>query len=313
MTSIHRRQLVALGLAAGGLALTRASAQEAAAQGEVSAPTPRNHRGIKRSCKIGMVGEGQSLADKFRLLADLGYDGVELDSPNALELDEVLAAKEASGLAIPGVVDSVHWSDTLGDPDRAVRARGRAGLERALTDAAAYGASTVLLVPAVVNGAIRYHEAWDRCRAEIAALVPLAEELGVRIAFENVWNNFLLSPVEAVTFVDGFESEHVGWYLDLGNLVRYAWPEHWARALGHRVLKLDIKDYSRAKQNSEGPWSGFGVEIGDGDVGWGPTMAALDETAWGCRGERWASAEVGGGDRARLAEILARMDRVLGA
>jgi hexulose-6-phosphate isomerase len=140
-----------------------------------------------------MVGEGETVLDKFLLLRDLGYDGVELDSPSGLVSDEVLRAKEESGLEIPGVVDSVHWRDTLGDPDAAVRGRGRDGLETALRDAQRYGASTVLLVPAVVNGAIRYDQAYDNCQAEIASMLPLAEELGVQIAFENVWNNFLRS------------------------------------------------------------------------------------------------------------------------
>ena len=258
-----------------------------------------------------MVGEGETVLDKFLLLRDLGYDGVELDSPSGLVPDEVLRAKEESGLEIPGVVDSVHWRDTLGDPDAAVRSRGRDGLETALRDAQRYGASTVLLVPAVVNGVIRYDQAYDNCQAEIASMLPLAEELGVQIAFENVWNNFLLSPVEARDFVDSFESDVVGWYLDLGNLVRYAWPDHWVHTLGSRILKLDIKDYSRSLQNESGPWSGFGVKIGEGDVGWEATMAALDSIQWGCRGVHWASAEVGGGDRVRLAEILERMDDVL--
>ena len=300
----NRRQV--LGLAATGLA-SAALAPSLLARQEDDGPA----RAIKRSLKIGMVGEGATLEDKFLMLRDLGYDGVELDSPSDLKPDEVLAAKEKSGLEIPGIVDSAHWRDTLGDPDAEVRARGRAAPEGALDDAELYGASTVLLVPAVVNQSIPYADAMERCQAEIRAVLPRAEEHGVAIAFENVWNNFLLSPVEARWFVDGFESDHVGWYLDLGNLVRYGWPEHWARALGTRTLKLDIKDYSRQKQNESGPWAGFGVGIGEGDVGWSATMAALDEIEWGCSGEQWASAEVGGGDRARLAQILERMDRVL--
>jgi len=91
--------------------------------------------------------------------------------------------------------------------------------------------------------------------------------------------------------------------------VRFAWPEHWVQALGHRVLKLDVKEYSRKKQNEEGLWKGFQVGIGDGDCGWPQVMAALDEVGF----EGWASAEVGGGGRERMEDILARMNRVLDA
>ncbi len=287
--------------------------------GDGTAPSPGSSPGafpgertrFRRAVKIGMVGEGETLLDKFRLLVDLGYDGVELDSPNDLDPDEVLAARDQSGIAIPGVVNAWHWQYTLGDPDPRVRAKGREGLEIALRDAAKYGASTVLLVPAVVNERIDYTDAHERSRAEIARVLPLAEELGVSIALENVWNHFLLSPLEAAAYVDSFRSEWVGWYLDPGNLVRNAWPVHWVRALGPRILKLDIKDYCRTKRDREGLWAGFGVEIGEGDTDWPATIAALRAIGYPARGEPWATAEVAGGDRRRLADVLARMDRFL--
>lgn len=301
---LDRRSLLgAAGAVAGAFALGRA-------QDDGSARTKRS---IRRSLKYGMVGEGATLDDKFALLVDLGYDGVELDSPNALDPEEVLAAKERTGLLIPGVVNAWHWQYTFGDPDPEVRKKGREGLERSLRDAALYGASTVLLVPGVVNGRMAYKDVHERSRAEIGALVPLAEELKVTIAFENVWNHFLLSPLEAAQYVDSFQSKAVGWYLDLGNLVRNAWPEHWVLALGERIVKLDLKDYSRKLRDEAGLWRGFEAEIGDGDVGWKETMAALDRVGYTTRAEAWASAEVGGGDRKRLAEVLARMDRVLSA
>ncbi len=285
----------------------------ARAQDSAAAVMPAPRRAIKRAVKYGMVGDGAGLAEKFALLADLGYDGVELDSPNDFDPDDVLAAKDRSGLAIPGVVDAWHWRYTLGDPDPAVRAKGRAGLERALRDAKLYGATTVLLVPGVVDARMHYADVHTRSRAEITTLVPLAEELGVAIAFENVWNHFLLSPLEAAAYVDSFKSAAVGWYLDLGNLVRNAWPEHWVRTLGARILKLDAKDYSRSKRDDEGLWRGFDVEIGAGDVDWPRTMAALDDIGYSARPDAWMTAEVGGGDRARLAQILAQMDHVLAA
>lgn len=266
-------------------------------------------REIRKAVKFGMVRIEGSIADKFRLLKELGYDGVELDSPNTLDNNEVIDASKEVGLPIHGVVDSVHWGKPFSHPDAAVRAEGVKALETALEDSKAYGGSSVLVVPAVVNKSVAYADAYERSFAEISKVIPLAEELEIDIAFENVWNNFLLSPLEAARYVDAFESERVGWYFDVGNIVRFAWPEHWVRALGHRVFKLDIKEYSRKKQNDEGLWKGFNVEIGDGDCDWPAVMAALDEVGF----DGWATAEVGGGGEERLKDIAQRMDRVLSA
>ncbi|MEM7516731.1 MAG: sugar phosphate isomerase/epimerase family protein, partial [Planctomycetota bacterium] len=260
--------------------------------------------GLRFSLKIGMVQPGETLADKFRLLQEIGYDGVELDSPNEYANEDVLAAlKSAPGFKIPGVVDSKHWQWTLGDADADVRRQGREALETALRDAKAYGASSVLLVPGVVDAARSYADVYRRSQEEIRKVVPLAEKLGVDIAFENVWNQFLLSPLEAARYVDEFESERVGWYFDIGNLVNTGYPDQWIRTLGPRIKKLDVKDYSRKKRDEEGLWKGFACKIGDGDADWPRVRGALTEIGY----SGWASAEVAGGDEERLAEILERM------
>ena len=295
MAPLDRRSLL-LGGAALGAALA------------APAPAARGRRDLRLALKYGMIRQGDSVRERFEVARDAGFQGIEMDSPSDLDLDEVLAARDATGLAIPGVVDSVHWSDTLSHPDAAVRARGAAGLVRALEDCARLGGTSVLLVPGVVNAEVSYDQAWERSTAELRAVLPRAAELGVAVAIENVWNQFLLSPLEAARYVDQFESPAIGWHFDVGNVVNYGWPEQWVRILGPRILKLDIKEYSRAKRDDEGLWKGFGVEIGEGDCGWPAVVAALDEI--GYRG--WATAEVGGGDAARLADISARMRRVLG-
>ena len=287
MQNPDRRQLLELGGA--GLVL-----------GSLAGVAPsRPRRQLRKALKIGMVQIEGSLQDRFQAALDAGFEGIELDSPNDLDPDEVLAAKEATGIVIPGVVDSLHWRKTLGDPDPAVRAEGVAGLETALLDCKTYGGTTVLLVPAVVNRRISYDEAYERSIPEIRRVLPLAEELDIKIAFENVWNNFLLSPLEAAHYVDTFESDRVGWYMDIGNIVKYGWPEQWIRILGDRILKLDIKGYSRK--------SGW-VKIGDGDTNWPEVMRALDDIGF----DSWAAAEVSGGGPERLNEISLRMDRVFG-
>jgi L-ribulose-5-phosphate 3-epimerase len=285
--------------ALGGAALTSpASALTQACR----APSP-----FRKAVKYNMIAGSQSVRDKFQLLKDLGFDGVELDSPNGLDRQEVLDARDATGLPIHGVVDSMHWGKPFSHPDEKVRKAGLQALETALRDCQAYGGSTVLVVPAVVNKQVSYAKAWDRSTTEIAKLVPLAEQLKVKIAFENVWNNFLLSPLEMAHYIDSFESTSVGSYLDVGNLVRYAWPEHWVEALGKRIFKVDVKGYSRKKQNNEGLWKGFEVKIGEGDEDWPTVNRALLKVGY----QGWFTAEVGGGGTERLTAIAAAMDRVM--
>jgi L-ribulose-5-phosphate 3-epimerase len=296
MAPLDRRSLL-VGTAALGAALSSPA---------LAAARPGRKRKLKKALKVGMIREGSTLRERFQIARDAGFDGVELDSPGDLDLDEALAASQATGLAIPGVVDSVHWQKTLGDPDPAVRAEGLAGLETALRDCRKVGGTSVLLVPAVVSPGIPYDAAWERSIAEIRKALPLAAELEVQIVFENVWNGFLLSPLEAARYVDLFESPWVGWHFDIGNIVNFGWPEQWIRILGPRIKKLDVKEYSRKKRDDEGLWKGFAVEIGEGDNNWPAVMAALDEIGY----EGWAAAEVGGGDARRLADIAARMDRV---
>lgn len=300
---LSRRAFLSAGAAGTAAALSSPSLARSARR----APSPGQEPRFRKAVKIGMVTAGSTLLEKFQLVKELGYDGIELNSPNNLDLQEVLDARDATGLPIHGVVDSVHWAKPFSHPDPQVRAEGVAALETALRDAKAYGASSVLVVPAVVNRDVSYRDAWVRSRAEIMRMVPLAEELEIDIAFENVWNNFLLSPLETAQYIDGFGSPRVGSYLDVGNLVRFAWPQHWVEALGHRVMKIDVKGYSRKKQNDEGLWKGFQVEIGDDDCDWPQVMQALD--AIGFSG--WFTAEVGGGGKERLADIAARMDRVM--
>jgi hexulose-6-phosphate isomerase len=262
---------------------------------------------LRKALKYGMIGPGSTVLEKFQAARDAGFEGIELDSPGPTSADDVLAAKAATGIEVPGVVDSAHWRDTLGDADVQVRARGRAALEQAIRDCAAWGGSSVLLVPAVVRKNIGYADAYTRSQTEIRTVLPLARELGIRISFENVWNNFLLSPVEAARYVDEIGPDVVGWHFDVGNVVNFGWPEHWIRTLGPRITRLDVKEFSRAKRDAEGLWKGFNVELGEGDCDWPAVMRALADIGY----QGWACAEVSGGDADRLAFLATRMDAIL--
>jgi L-ribulose-5-phosphate 3-epimerase len=232
---------------------------------------------------------------------------VELDAPNDLPLAEVLAARDASGVAIPGVINSAHWKTPLTDPDPAVRDACVEASIAGMRQAKEYGAEVMLLVPGVVRGETSYADAWDRAVEGIDRLLPHAEEIGISIGLENVWNDFLLSPLEAAHLVDGFEHPLLGWYFDIGNVMRYGRPSDWIEALGSRILRLDAKEYSLKKMNAEGPWKGFEVELGDGDIDWAGVNQNLRDIGYA----GWVSVEVPGGDRQRLAAIKARLDRIV--
>ena len=274
-----------------------------------AAADPEPERNVRKAVKIEMVADGDSLEEKFRQLVELGFDGVELPSPNGWSVEEVVEARDATGLPIHGVVCSEHWSSPLNHPDEAVRKRCVEAIKVAVADAKAYGASSVLVVPAVVNKGMPYEDAWRLSRASLLKVVPVAEAAGVDILFENVWNNFLLSPREAAAYVDSFKSDRVGWYFDVGNIVAYGWPEQWVRVLGPRLRKVDVKEYSRKKLNDEGRWAGFGVDLLEGDCDWPAVMTALDEIGY----SGWMTAEIKGGDRAWLADVADRMDRISAA
>lgn len=247
-----------------------------------------------------------SILEKFQLLADLGFDGVELDAPNDLPSKEILAARDSTGLAIPGVINSMHWKAPLTDADPEVRAASVKAILTALDNAKEYGASTVLVVPGVVNAKTSYKQAYELSKNELSKVLDHAETTGVSIAIENVWNDFLLSPLEAARYVDEFKSPRVGWYFDVGNILRYGNPTDWIEALGKRILKIDIKEFSLDRMNDLGPWKGFDVALGDGSCDWAAVNAALLTSGY----SGWASIEMPGGDRHQLQDLKSRFDRI---
>ena len=264
-------------------------------------------RKLKKAVNLGMVkADGASVADRFKMARDAGFDGIELNRPDAIPLDELLKARDASGLEIAGLIISTHWGKPLSSPDPAVVEAGMRGIKLALADAAELGCKRALLVPGVVNKQVSYDECWKRAVEAIKRAMPDAEKAKCYICVENVWNNFIMDPLSAARFVDEIGSPWVGWHLDLGNLITYGWPEHWVRTLGPRVLNLHIKEYSRKKRDAEGLWKGFNAELGEGDNDWPATMKALDDIAY----DGYGVLEVGGGDAARLKFLAERTDKL---
>jgi hexulose-6-phosphate isomerase len=263
-------------------------------------------RALKKGIMWGTVGVKGSILEKMKAIKEAGFDGTEMMSH--MDQDEVLRARDESGLAIPSVCGRDHWAKPLSHPDPKVREEGLEALKQTLRDAKRYGASSVLLVPAVVSKEVSYDEAYRRSQAEIRKAIPLAEELGVKIACENVWNQFLLSPLEAARYVDEFKSPAVGWHFDVGNILNYGWPEQWIRILGPRIQKLHIKEFSRKKRDSEGLWKGFDVKLLEGDNNWPAVMQAVDDIGY----HNWAITEQGGGDSPEgLKDLADRLTKII--
>lgn len=266
------------------------------------------HRDLKKGMWYAAA-PGDGPLEKFKAIKAAGFDGVE--PPSHLDQNEVVRARDESGLLIASVSCGQH-SRALSSPDPAKRAAVVEGVKQALRDAKRYGATSILVVPGGVNETTSYADNYQRVQSELKKAVPLAEELGVKLAFENVWNHFLLSPLEAARFVDEFNSPAVGWHFDVGNVIYLGWPEQWIRILGKRIQKLHIKEYSRKKLNEKGLRAGFAVEFLEGDNDWPAVMKAVDDIGyhgWAIAEPAWKPEGVDGA--MRLKQIAEKMDRIL--
>lgn len=282
-------------------------ATSAAAAVGATAFAQTKKRSLKKAVNLGMANApGASVADRFKMIRDAGFDGIELNRPDEIPLDEIAKAKATSGLEIAGIICTTHWGKPLSHPDAVTREQGFRGLELALKEAGELGCNRVLLVPGVVNKQTSYDECWKRSLEGIKRALPIAEAAKCTIAIENVWNQFIMSPLEAVRFVDELASPLVAWHFDIGNVVTYGWPEQWVRILGKRIVNLHLKDFSRKKRDEEGYGKGFNVELGEGDVGWADVMKAIDEIGY----TGYGIAEVPGGDATRLKFLAERIEKL---
>ncbi len=262
-------------------------------------------RGIEKAIMWGTVGVKGSVLEKMKLVKEAGFTGVE---PNGgMSREDVVAALKETGLKAASVCCHTHWAKPLSAPDEATRKVGYDGLVLSLQDAKEYGATSVLLVPGVVSDKVTYDECFQRCVAEIKKTVPVAKDLGVKIAIENVWNNFVTKPQQAVDLLDAINSEWVGWHFDIGNVGRYSPAEEWIPVIGKRILKLHIKEYSTKLRDEKGAGAGFGVKLLEGTNNWPAIMAALDKIGY----TGWGIAEQGGGGTPEgLKDLSDRMTKI---
>ena len=243
-------------------------------------------RQLKKAIMWGTIGLKGSVMEKCQALKAAGFEGVE---PNShMNQDEMVRALEETELKAASVCGSKHWDKLLSAPEDQVRADGIEALKQTLRDAKRYGATSILLVPGKVVEPVpgkptiipvTYQECWDRSIAGIRQALPLCEETGVKIAVENVWNNFIMKPQQAKDYLDAIDSPWVGWHFDIGNHVKFGPSEEWIKVLGKRILKLHIKDYS-AKPGPDGKTPGFNVKLLEGDNNWPVIMAELDKISY---------------------------------
>lgn len=287
----------AAGLSTGALGRTHSAATSDA---RLEPPSPL---AIKKGLVFDMLPEKLSYGDRFKLARDVGFEVVQVPTePDAGKAEEIKKAADTAGIRIDSVMNMDHWKYPLSSSDRSAVEKSLAGMRTSLHNAKLWEADVVLLVPAVVDAKTSYHDAWARSQKEIRSLIPLAEELKVVIGIEEVWNKFLLSPLEMAKYIDEFQSPRIKAWFDVGNVVLYGYPQDWIHTLGKRIVKVHLKDFKRKEDGYS--W----VNLGDGDVDWGAVRQAFADVGYSGS----VIAELEGGDESYLRDVSGRIDRLLG-
>ena len=272
------------------------------ASSAVPSSPPPSPLPIKKGLVFDMLPAKLSDAERMKLARDVGFEVVQAPTtPDERAAEEMKKAADDAKMRIDSVMNMAHWKYPLSSGDPAVVEKSMEGMRTSLHNAKLWGSDTVLLVPAVVNPETSYRDAWSRSQTQIRKLLPLAQELKVVIAIEEVWNKFLLSPLEMAKYIGEFQSPWVQAWFDVGNVVLYGYPQDWIRTLGKGIAKVHLKDFKRKKDGYE--W----VNLGDGDVDWEAVREALREIGYSGS----AICELDGGDEAYLRDVSRRVDRLV--
>lgn len=291
---------------------------------------------IRKGINIWSFDPTHSLAECMRLAKRAGFEGIELalseKGPVSLdcsetEFSDIRDMAAAEGLHISSLATGLYWQYSLTSDRADIREKARRIVRMQLDAASALGTDCILVCPGIVgvdfrpedvvpdagdigffagNEIIDYEIAYERALAAFAELAPYAGEKGVAIGVENIWNRFLLSPLEMRRFLDEIGSPWVGAYLDVGNTVLFGYPEHWIRILGRRIKKVHFKDYRRGSNSL----AGF-VDLLAGDVNWAKVYEAFSQIGY----DGWANAEMCPTYRQYADQMIfnasAAMDRIL--
>jgi hexulose-6-phosphate isomerase len=259
----------------------------------------------KKSVLFSMLPKELPVVDRFKIAIDAGFVGVEMHTePDKAQAELARDAAAKTGLKIHSVMNADHWRYPLSSADPDVVTKSVTGMETSLRNAALWGADNVLLVPAVVDGVTSYADAWTRSQQVIKSrILPLATELKVVVAVEEVWNKFLLSPLEMARYVDEFKSPWVHAYFDVGNVMFYGYPQDWIRTLGKRIARVHLKDFKVDRRAGRFEWK----NLGEGDIDWIEVRKAFNEIGY----DGYMTTEIQAGDAAYLKDVAARVDRFL--
>ena len=305
-TNVNRRKFLNASFAASVAAASAGQASQAAA---------REGAFRKGICSINFDSH-KPLADCFTEAKAAGFEGMEIALGEQIGLgasaDDCLRVREAAdklGLTIISVWVSGVISETpLNDSDPKVRERGVAAILKGIRIASALGSGAILLVPGEVGWGKKlkhgYQETWDRFSVELPKVIPAAEYSKVCLTLEEVWNRFLVSPLEMRAFVDQFNSQYFKAHFDVGNVLQYGFPEDWIRTLGPRVQRVHMKDYKLSDHFEQGKF----VDLLEGSVDWPAVMSAFRETHF----HGFLTPEYGpNGDPDQLRKISAAWDRIV--
>ncbi len=263
---------------------------------------------IASAVEYSMLPETASIDERFQIARDAGFERIEC--PTTLDRDtaeKMKTAAQKAGITIHSVMNMDHWKYPLSSPDPTIVAKSLDGVRVSLHNAHFWGADTVLVVPGVIDSTVSYVDTYKRSQDSIRKLLPVAEQLGVILAIEEVWNKFLLSPLEFARYIDEFKSPWVRAYFDVGNVVLYGYPQDWIRILGSRIVKLHIKDFSFRRDPSTKNLVASWMSLGEGDIDWPGIYSAL--RAIGFTGT--ATVELPGGDAIYLKEVNRRLRMIL--
>ena len=228
---------------------------------------------MKKGICFGCLPRDWTVEEKLALAARAGYHGVEINTlEDAAARAQFRDAAAAAGVELPSVMASGHWQNPLSSPDEEVRQKGLANIRASVDTAVAVGASVVLVVPAVVNDTQPYGEAYEISLRSLRELAPYAAEHGIRLGVENVWNRFLLTPREMEGYLTEVAAPNVGLYFDCGNILNYGHPQAWIRELGHRIIKVHVKDFDSNLRQFR--------HLLQGSVNWKEVRAALAEIGY---------------------------------
>jgi L-ribulose-5-phosphate 3-epimerase len=257
---------------------------------------------IKKAVEFNMLPKSLGALEAFQLAKDCGFEEIECPTtPDQSKAEEMLAASKKTGLRIHSVMNQAHWTYPLSSPDPAVVEKSLEGMHASLQNAKLWGADTVLLVPAVVTAEVSYAQAWERSQRQIRKLIPIAEESKIVIGLEEVWNKFLLGPLEFANYIDSFESPWIKAYFDVGNVAISGYPQDWIRVLGKRIVKLHIKDFKFERNVAS--W----VSLKEGQIDWHAVHASLDAIQY----KGTATVELAPGDGDYLKEVNRRFEQIL--